>query len=465
MNAGLRDTDPMSIRTHLTAAALLLATGLSTCAFAAPAAPTPGTDLRRKVPGDVLRAVQSTLPDGRRVRRALLSPTFDPNLAVSAPTSVEVVFLWDAASFRNAFGYFTWRAGGASGSNIEILDRQLVFADASRGALRPGDAVKLRDADGNVRIFEPGTRIGFFVVADGAGLADSADLADAPSTDPKVNAGLARGVFTTLDALNPEIAAGQPGKARHIAMLSMPGRAGFLKGQPFFVMGMEDARRDAGADQDFNDLVFVVRSTQVDALSDTHVITAAPDVEGDTDPDGDGLHGLQDDFPEDASRGTVASHAPTTLAGRDAVPVPVATEQVLDAAGAVREVVATFHRDAQAAAEVLTLPGLPADARGTVFVERFLDTGEHVAPVHARLEGFLQPTAPGEAALRYPRLFRAGEGGETRVIVRLDAPLPAWSAKRAFPWRLEGAPAAFHGPRKLPATPLLPQVWTLRPGR
>ena len=30
---------------------------------------------------------------------------------------------------------------------------------------------------------------------------------------------------------------------------------------------------------------------------------------------------------------------------------------------------------------------------------------------------------------------------------------------------LEGAPAAFNGPRKLPASPLLPQVWTLRPGR
>lgn len=461
MNAGLRDTVAMSIRTHLAAAALLLATGFSTCAFAGP--PTPGTDVRRKVPGDVLRAVHSTLPDGRRVRRALLSPTFDPNLAVSAPTSVEVTFLWDAASFRNAFGYFTWRAGGASGATIEIVDRQLVFADASRDALRPGDTVKLRDADGEVRIFEPGTRIGFFVVADGASLESPLD--DAPSEDPQVNAGLARGVFTTVDALNPEIAAGQPGKARHTAMLSMPGRAGFLKGQPFFVLGMEDARRDAGADQDFNDLVFVVRSTQVGALGGTHVLTAAPDVAGDTDPDGDGLHGLQDFFPEDATRGSVASHAPTTLAGRDAVPVPVATEQVLDAAGAVREIVATFHRDAQAAAEVLTLPGLPADARGTVFVERFLDTGEHVAPVHARLEGFLQPAASGKATLRYPRLFRAGEGGETRVIVRLDTRLPGWSAKRAFPWRLEGAPGAFTGPRKLPATPLLPQVWTLRPGR
>ena len=144
---------------------------------------------------------------------------------------------------------------------------------------------------------------------------------------------------------------------------------------------------------------------------------------------------------------------------------PVATEKVLDAAGAVREIVATFHRDAQAEAEVLTLPGLPAGARGTVFVERFLDTGEHIDPVHARLESFLQAAAPGKATLRYPRLFRPGEGGETRVILRLDAPLPAWSAKQAFPWRLEGAAAAFAGPRKLPTTPLLPQVWTLRPGR
>jgi hypothetical protein len=215
----------MLIRTTLTAAALLLATGLSSSALAGP--PTPGTDVRRKVPTGVLRAVHETLPDGRRVRRALLSPTFDPNLAVSAPTSVEVVFLWSAASFRNAFGYFTWRAGSAG---VEILDRQLVFADASRDALRPGDAAKLRDADGNVRIFEPGTRIGFFVIADGADLTEGPDLADTPSTDPQVNADLARGVFTTVDALNPEIAAGEPGKARHTAMLEMPGRAGFLKG-------------------------------------------------------------------------------------------------------------------------------------------------------------------------------------------------------------------------------------------
>ena len=489
------------------ALALALTTGFACAAETAPVSAPRATGVsaalpRLRVPADVMTTLHAALPDHLAVSPALLSPTFDPNLTVSTPATVSVTFLWDGAVYHNAFGYFTWRAGA---DGVEILDRQLVFPDASRASLRSGQTVQLRDADGDVRTFEPGTRIGFFLVADGwdgkAVRGFDPESPQIPATESVVNA--RAGVLTTVDSLNPEIAAGAPRRARHTAMVRMPGEKGFLGGRPFYVMGMEDALRTGKADDDFNDLVFLVRADRavqavdgaadavdaanavdtpdaVDPLQATHVLTGLP---GTGDADGDGVVGLRDFFPNDPTRATVLTHPAGTLRSRDGVAVPVSTEQVIDGHGATRELVGTFHRDAQPDGDVVSFAHLPAGTSGTIRVERFTDTGEHSPIAQAPLSRYLVTEPDGRLTLRYPRFFAPGAGGEVRISVVFDTPVPAWSHKAVFPWHVEaaaplvdrhasglapygpirGASGALVDPQAV-APRIVPQMWRLHAG-
>lgn len=49
-------------------------------------------------------------------------------------------------------------------------------------------------------------------------------------------------------------------------MIWMPAVAGFMGGEPYLVCGSEDILRTANSDNDFNDLVFVVSASPIDAL-------------------------------------------------------------------------------------------------------------------------------------------------------------------------------------------------------
>jgi hypothetical protein len=407
------------------------------------------------------------LPEGRRVGRALLSPAFDPNLVVSQPTEVEVTLLRAKAAYRNAFGYFTWRVGP---DGVEILERRLVLEDASDRTLGPGATLVLRGPDGAPRTFEPGTRLGFFLIADAArrGL----DGGPVPAETPAENARVAGGVFTTVDALNPEYRPGEPGRARHTAMVQLPGVAGFLDAAPFFALGFEDRdRRGAGrADDDFNDLVFAVRARTASALDETPVPRlSTPIAAPDADPDGDGHTGLDDFFPDDPHRATVFSGPTVTLRARDGG-VRVQTQRVRSADGRTLDLVATFARDAAAEAETLHLGGLPPEVTGRVVVERVSDDGTHRPPVEHDLAAFVKTTAArgglGRASVfSLPGLFAPGEGGEVRVALRFDAPLAVFPGRSEIPWRLDGvAPSArriLTGPEATPAS-ILPHPWRLR---
>ncbi|HKY63695.1 MAG TPA: DUF4114 domain-containing protein, partial [bacterium] len=112
----------------------------------------------------------------------------------------------------------------------ELQSREILFPNASRegsgGELKPGDTLSLGR-------FPAGTRIGFFLIADGA-------------ADP-------RETYYTLDALNP-------GDQRHLAMLALPDRE-------HVILGMEDLPAASG-DRDFNDLLFTLTTEPKSALSE-----------------------------------------------------------------------------------------------------------------------------------------------------------------------------------------------------
>jgi LruC domain-containing protein len=350
-------------------------------------------------------------------------PARDPNLTVRADTGVSVTFVHEGSAWRNSLGYFVWRANG---DTVTVVDAQLVFPNASYqdatlggggGHLAPGDAVTLRGSDGAPRIFAAGTRIGFFLVADGWDGARVAGWNAAspsyPSVTPTPNT-IGRGLYTTLDALNPEANGEHPDLARHFVRVRVVGASELPCASDAQVFGVEDARRDQGADDDFNDLVFLVKSATVDALTadDTRSFNPA-----NVDPDGDGTPGLDDAWPDDLARSLYVRSPPLgyqTLAFEDNYPnlgdadyndavVQYAFEEALNTQGDLVDLVGTFHLVARGAgfdaAFGVALHDLPAAATATVRVERFDVTGRATRDAVVTLRA--TPDADGRPMIRF----------------------------------------------------------------
>lgn len=353
------------------------------------------------VPSLVTDRIQEILPEQSNEGAAFVSEVYSPNLVVTERATVDIVLLWEGAGYRNSLGWFLFRED-AEGS-LAVLERGLLIPDATiPNAVSIGLRVTLRDANGAARIFEPGDRVGFFVVADGWNRearirAWDPTTTPIPAASPSANAGFGRGCYTSVSRANPEHGKGRSDLARHCAMIDMPGVPGFLGGERYLMTGFEDLDRTTGSDDDFNDLVFVVQSTPIEAIAETPAFRYDPG-----DPDGDGVRGLDDHYPDDPGRATVTrypSHGVAVLALEDEYPsvgdadyndcvVGYVFEIVTDADGRMKDILGTFHLLARGSVHNhgfgLHLPGLPEDAAGTVRIERFLSdsnaTHQLVAP-------------------------------------------------------------------------------------
>ena len=392
---------PQSLRRTAATAALLAALAVVADAhLAAAASPTPTIPERAfvdrflPVPDVVMTTVGELLPEESNAGASFLSGKYDPNIYLKETATVAVTFVWEGAGYRNTLGYFTYDV--TPEGFVKIIDRQLIFPNASlptAGKLATGDTSTLRDAAGQIRVFPAGTRIGFFVVADGFSSNDFsrdwvAATATVPTDSPKTNRSTVKGVFTTLDAINPENADNAPELARHVAMVNIAGLPGFLDGNDFLLMGFEDQNRVKGSDNDFNDCVFLVTATPQTAIATDNLETVEPPS---SDPDGDGVPSANDAYPRDPTRALINQYPSRDfdMIGledqypgigdadyNDAV-VAAAYQVVTDAKGNVRDLLGTFHLLARGAsydhAFGIHLPALPDGAVGTVYVQRFLE--------------------------------------------------------------------------------------------
>lgn len=349
------------------------------------------------VPSSLLKTIGQILPEQSSAGASFVSDVYSPNLVVTEPATVSVTFVHEGAGYQNTLGYFTYEQ--ELDGTLRILSRDLLFANASfapQGTMKAGDTVVLGDAAGRERIFEPGERIGFFLVANGW-VADpriktwTYDQPGIPDVSGAVNKLSGYGCYTSLNQTNPEFAAGRDELSRHVAMVRMNGVAGFLDGKDFFLTGFEDQNRTA-SDNDFNDLVFVVTATPFAAIAESDVLPFEPG-----DPDGDGVSGTSDHYPNDPERAFVTRYptsGSTMVACEDQYPQAGDTDYndavvaydfqiVTDRAGAVKDILGTFHLLARGAsydhAVGVHLPGVPDGATGTLRVERFLSGDE---PVH-----------------------------------------------------------------------------------
>jgi LruC domain-containing protein len=417
-------------RFHLALSAFTLATVTALPAFALDERVF--IDSAVAIPDAVYDVVSTVFPERSSIGAGFLSDVYSPNLVVTEPAHVMATFVHEGASYRNALGYFTYSSDGAK---VTVHDAQLVFPNASYadpnlgwggGKLVPGDTVTLRDASGAVRLFEPGTRIGFFLVAGGwqsstgtvAGWNSQAPKL--PFLDPSSNATVANGVFTTLDELNPEVSTGNAAKARHVAMVRINAIEGFLGNEDFFLTGFEDQRRDKSSDNDFNDLIVIINADPPSAIENTNVQSYD---DGDPDPDGDGVEGLQDLFPKDPERAFVVRTPATgyqTIAFEDNYPsvgdadyndvvVQFAIEEVLSATGQVKDLAGTWHLVARGARHDhlfgLSIPNVPATATGFLSIERFASDGTQVEPETLGMHLFRKWDLDGLPTLRVDSIF------------------------------------------------------------
>lgn len=367
--------------------------------LAAAAAPQTGFV---EVPSSLMQEIGAVLPERSNAGASFVSTSYSPNVLVSQQATLEVVFLWEGAGYRNSLGYFTYREE-ADGS-VTILDSDLIIANASfpnAGNAQTGDHYDLLGSDGLPRVFEPGDRVGFFVVADGWGseprIRDwSETTTGIPATTPAENQQIGRGCYTTIDRLNPESATGVVDAARHCAMLWFPAIPGFLDSEPFLVTGFEDLNRTGNSDDDFNDLVFIVTGTPIEAIEDTPVLDYQPG-----DPDGDGVLGTEDHFPLDPERAFVnawPSNGVNVYAFEDQYPnlgdadfndvlLGTSFEVVTNAEGEVKDILLTSHLIGRGAgydhSVGLHVPGIPDSMGGTLETERIFSGDE---PIRQPLE-------------------------------------------------------------------------------
>jgi LruC domain-containing protein len=202
-----------------------------------------------------------------------------------------------------------------------------------------------------------------------------------------------------VDALNPANAQGHPELARQAILLQMLNVPGILSGSSVWVVGFEDEERTlVGDDSDFNDVMFQVQAyagptfTTPDNTPIETSLTATFDA-ANADPDGDGVAGLADYFPEDPTRAFINSTPPTgleTLAFEDLYPhigdadfndavVQYSMDQVTDASNNLKQLVGTFHLIARGAGLDhhfgVALHGLPSNATGFIQTETFSTDG------------------------------------------------------------------------------------------
>lgn len=418
----------------------------------------PAQDRLEPVPNSVLSLIGGVLPERSNAGAAFLSDSYTANLAVDQSCTIEITLLWEGAGYRNSLGYFTYTgdlAGNVSVTSSNLIEPNCSFPGA--GSMASGDTYVLRGASGDVRVFAPGERVGFFLIADGHRRSPEVaawvpNYPDVPSQSPAANRQIGRGLFTTLPSLNPEVELNAESRAKHLAMLAVEGVPGFLDGDDFLLCGFEDLHRSVNSDDDFNDLVFVIRSDPVTAVSTTTVFPFAPG-----DRDGDGVLGVNDHFPNDPSRATSIrspSNGWDVLAFEDNYPqvgdadfndavFAYAFETVRNSDGDVTDVIGTFHLVARGAAYDhalgLHMPGLPGSAIGAVSIERFLGGGSQVieTPIPRSLAEVRDvdqrripdifdsttaalPPDPGQTFTNTLFLPQFANAGSSRVWIRFD---------------------------------------------
>lgn len=220
------------------------------------------TNINEELDQDLLQNFYNLVPEGQKITQDLLENTFN-NIKVkddeTGTVTVKVGFLNEGAGYRNALGYFIYDETILAAINADIenfgretaiknhIEHVLIFPNSSKvnsgGSLNQGDQVDLGIT------LSAGQSIGFFINSNGwsgwEGNQKSSFLFGQP--------------FYTLPQLNPTVGLGNKYHVIFNDESSQSSTSGF------FAYGFEDIRTDGG-DKDYNDLIFNVEVTPIQAI-------------------------------------------------------------------------------------------------------------------------------------------------------------------------------------------------------
>ena len=174
--------------------------------------------------------IQTYLPESHNNMNSPLAFAIDPaKLTLSTKSDVRVYFAYEGAGYRNTLGFNTTGTGVSSG------DPEIIFPNVSSSLGYGGSGNGVRTASDpllagdfvNLGSFKGGTKLDFFLIADGA------------------NGG--KTVFSTTESANPD-------RINHVASFS-PSYWG-VANSPYLFISYEDLL--GGGDKDFNDVVFAL---------------------------------------------------------------------------------------------------------------------------------------------------------------------------------------------------------------
>jgi len=200
----------------------------------------------------------------------------DIEIVGSDSADVFVTFVHEGAGYKNILGFYTYKTGTTITNVSQVAATMtIIFPNCSYsgsgGSLTSGDKVRIGR-------FGPGTTIGWFCLSNGF-----------TGSTTSVSDGLAR-LFSDPQ-LNPET---DTTLRRHNVLLVDPTSGNSI-------LGFEDMRRDNGADNDFNDILFSVKSNPVKAINQTNMAK----LKEAKDSDGDGVIDENDAYPNDPTKAYV----------------------------------------------------------------------------------------------------------------------------------------------------------------
>lgn len=127
------------------------------------------SDERVSLSTELMDRIANALPEGRDVRDAevnLITADDAANITMGEAGEVFITFIHEGAGFTNSFGYIAYDADNPP-TTIDEVEHVVVFPNASRNGAGGGDRGLFPGQQVNLGMFPAGTRITFFVVAQG----------------------------------------------------------------------------------------------------------------------------------------------------------------------------------------------------------------------------------------------------------------------------------------------------------
>ncbi|MDP8211352.1 MAG: LruC domain-containing protein [Candidatus Stygibacter australis] len=222
---------------------------------------------------EVIARISTSLPEHEDVGTThpeYIADGVESNFVIIEDADVWITFVAEGASYRNAFGFYTYPVGNPP-ADPASLDHTILFPNCSYpgygGALESGSKIYLGT-------FTAGTVIGWFLVQNGwEGSANVSETAQRFYSDKQYN---------------PE---GAPDDEHTVLLYDAE--------HELFVLGFEDVnRQESFCDHDFNDAVFIANANPLSGIDNTNI----PPIDVPPDTDGDGVSDPIDEFPNDPDR-------------------------------------------------------------------------------------------------------------------------------------------------------------------